>query len=142
MFRFWRPKDTTPPPAPLPADRADRGRQARLRGLAAESLAADLLIRRGLRIVDRNYRCKGGEIDLVARDGDTLVFVEVRTRNSSAFGGAAASIGPRKQARLALAANHYLAAHRETAKLFCRFDCVLIDPEGQMEWIPDAFRLD
>ena len=76
------------------------------RGAAAEALAAEYLSARGLAIVARNYRCRGGEIDLIARDGDTLVFVEVRLRSSTAFGGAAAGITAAKRRRIALAARH------------------------------------
>src|ERR1044072_679376 len=74
------------------------------RGVAAEELAAAFLQEHGLRIIARNYRCRLGEIDLVALERGTTVFVEVRQRSSSAFGGAAASITARKQARLIRAA--------------------------------------
>ncbi|MGH8799565.1 MAG: YraN family protein [Casimicrobiaceae bacterium] len=108
------------------------------RGAAAEALAAEFLQVCGLAIVERNYRCRGGEIDLIARDGDTLVFVEVRLRSSAAFGGAAASITAAKRRRLALAAAHYLARlNREPPP--CRFDAILLatlDP-GRIEWLVD-----
>lgn len=107
-------------------------------GAAAEAAAAQLLEKRGLRIIARNFRVKGGEIDLVCRDGDTTVFVEVRLRTRSDFGGAAASITVTKQRRLILAARHWLARHGETP---CRFDAVLSDGNS-MEWVRDAFRLD
>ncbi|MFI4953220.1 MAG: YraN family protein, partial [Burkholderiales bacterium] len=77
------------------------------RGAAAEALAAEFLQARGLAIIERNYRCRGGEIDLIARDGETLIFVEVRLRSSAAFGGAAASITAAKRKRLTFAAAHY-----------------------------------
>lgn len=86
----------------------------------------------------RNFRVKGGEIDLVCRDGATTVFVEVRRRANADFGGAASSITVRKQRRLILAARHWLARHGDTA---CRFDCVLFEGD-QMEWLKDAFRAD
>ena len=72
-------------------------------GDAGEALAAGFLVARGLSIVERKFRCRGGEIDLIARDGDTLVFVEVRLRSSSAFGGAKESITATKRARMKLA---------------------------------------
>src|SRR5690606_24818947 len=78
-------------------------------GTLAEEQAAQHLARHGLKILARNYRCRGGEIDLVCRDGATLVFVEVRLRTHRGYGGAAASITPAKQRRITLAANHYLA---------------------------------
>ncbi len=104
-------------------------------GAAGEARAADFLAAQGLRIVCRNFRVRGGEIDLVCRDGDTLVFVEVRLRSGGGYGGAAASITKTKQSRLILAARHWLARHGEQA---CRFDCVLIQ-EGKLEWLRDAF---
>src|SRR5688572_7769430 len=79
------------------------------RGVEAEAMAAAFLERKGLRVLECNYRCRLGEIDLVARDGATTVFVEVRRRASSAFGGAAASITRTKRLRLVKAARHYLS---------------------------------
>ncbi len=107
-------------------------------GAAAEALAAHFLERRGLRVLERNFRVRGGEIDLVCADGPMLVFVEVRLRRSAGFGGAAASITPAKQRRLILAARHYLAGRPERP---CRFDAVLLDGPGagRIEWIRDAF---
>ena len=107
-------------------------------GAAAEQAAADFLAARGLRVVARNFRVRGGEIDLVCRDGGNTVFVEVRSRARADFGGAAASITAAKQARLILAARHWLARHGEQP---CRFDCIAIDG-GRLEWIKDAFRAD
>lgn len=109
------------------------------KGAAGESAAAEYLAERGLAVVARNFRVKGGEIDLVCRDGAAVVFVEVRLRSRSGFGGAAASIDARKQARIILAARHWLARHRHDGP--CRFDCVLIEG-GRIEWVRDAFRVD
>jgi len=108
------------------------------RGAAAEELAAVFLEGRGLRIVERNYRCRFGEIDLVARSGAVLVFVVVRARKSEAFGGAAGSITAAKRRRLVAAARHYLAKHRVSRA--CRFDVVLLrGREQEIEWLSDAF---
>ena len=104
-------------------------------GSEAEEQAAQHLLRQGLKILARNYRCRGGEIDLVCRDGATLVFVEVRLRTHHGYGGAAASITPAKQRRLVLAANHYLAGKPLPA---CRFDAVLLDG-ANIDWIKNAF---
>jgi putative endonuclease len=106
-------------------------------GLEAEDLAAAYLQRRGLKLRARNYSCRLGEIDLVLLDGATVVFVEVRQRSGRAFGGAAESITARKRKKLVAAARHFLA--RERALPACRFDAVLVDGEGRVEWIRDAF---
>jgi putative endonuclease len=108
------------------------------RGVEAEAMAAAFLEHRGLRVLERNYRCRLGEIDLVARDGDTTVFVEVRQRASGAFGGAAASITATKRARLLRAARHYLSRLRATPA--CRFDALLIEGDPpRIDWIRNAF---
>lgn len=111
------------------------GRQ--LAGSAAEDLAARYLEDQGLAIVDRNWRCRAGEIDLVAREGATLVFVEVRLRTSAAFGGAPASVDAHKQRRILAAARQYLAG-RDVA---CRCDVIVLDrlDPARVEWIRDAF---
>lgn len=104
-------------------------------GAAGEEIAARHLVAQGLQVLARNFRVKGGEIDIVCRDGATVVFVEVRQRASAGFGGAAYSITPAKQKRLILVARHWLARHGDCD---CRFDCVLIDG-GKLEWIRHAF---
>ena len=107
------------------------------RGAAAEALAAEFLQARGLKIVARNYRCRGGEIDLIASDGDTLIFVEVRLRSDAAFGGAGESITAAKKKRLRFAAAHYLS--RLSQEPPCRFDAILLsslDPD-RIEWLVD-----
>lgn len=112
-------------------------------GRRAEELAARFLERKGLRVLARNFRCRGGEIDLVCADGAALVFVEVRLRRHAGYGGAAASVTQAKQRRVILAARHYLAAHA-AAERDCRFDCVLLDglAAGGIEWVRDAFAAD
>lgn len=112
---------------------------AQLSGGRGEDTAVDLLESHGLRIVARNYRTRFGEIDIVARDGDCLVFVEVRVRSAGRFGGAMESVGARKRSRLVAAAQLYLLQTR--SRLACRFDVVAID-EGKPEWLRAAFSLD
>ena len=107
------------------------------RGMQFEDEALQFLRHAGLKLEERNYTCRLGEIDLVMRDGATLVFVEVRMRRNHAFGAAADSITPRKRARLLAAARHYLSGRR--AMPACRFDAVLIDGSGTPEWVRDAF---
>ena len=111
------------------------------RGREAETLAAHYLEAHGQRVLARNFRIRGGEIDLICRDGKGLVFVEVRLRSRSDFGGAGASITAAKQRRIILAARHYLAGKPECD---CRFDCILLDAldENRIEWIKNAFSAD
>jgi putative endonuclease len=110
------------------------------RGDAGEDEALAYLQERGLRLLQRNYRTPGrggGEIDLImqALDG-TVVFVEVRQRSRSDFGGAAASVGFHKQRRIVLAAQHYLFRWRRLPPT--RFDVVIIEAQGP-QWLPAAF---
>ncbi len=113
------------------------------RGDEAETRALAWLTAKGLRLVERNYRVargprsRGGEIDLILRDGDgTLVFVEVRVRATSNQGGAAASVGRPKQHRLVWAAQHFLLRFESPPP--CRFDVLAIDGE-QVQWLQAAF---
>ncbi|MBI4807920.1 MAG: YraN family protein [Nitrosomonadales bacterium] len=108
-------------------------------GAQAEQLAAQFLQRQGLTLVESNYRCRFGEIDLILRDGDALVFAEVRQRSRSDFGGAAASIDRHKQQRLILTAQHYLASLPRIPS--CRFDALLLDSTAKVEWVKNAFEV-
>ncbi|MCX8018562.1 MAG: YraN family protein [Rhodocyclaceae bacterium] len=107
-------------------------------GKAGETAAAEHLAAQGLAILARNFRVKGGETDIVCREGAITVFVEVRRRARADFGGAAASITAAKRQRVIHAARHWLLRHGEGP---CRFDCVLIDG-GRLEWLRDAFAAD
>ena len=104
-------------------------------GRRAEELAARFLADRGLAVVLRNFRCRRGEIDIIARDGEALVFVEVRLRSRSDFGDAAASISAAKRARIAAAAAYYLARFPRTPP--CRIDALLLADldSGRIEWL-------
>jgi len=108
------------------------------RGEVAERLAATFLQDQGLKVMLRNYRCRFGEIDLIARDGKTLVFVEVRSRTTERFGGAGASITRAKRDKLLRSAKQYLAQSHSAQP--CRFDAILVrgDPPV-VEWIRNAF---
>ena len=116
---------------------AERAKRAEL-GVRAEELCAELLRRSGLRVLARNWRCRHGEIDLVAEDGGTLVFAEVRYRRDERFGGAAGSVTARKQARLIAAARLYLMRRPDAD---CRFDVLLLDSleAERIRWIRNAF---
>ena len=121
---------------PAPAVRTPKQRA----GDAAEEAAAKHLAAAGCRIVARNARYRDGEVDLVARERDVLVFVEVRMRVSSRFGGAAVSVNSLKQKRIARAAQHWLFANHGERWPACRFDVVTVDGNGTIDWIRDAFQ--
>lgn len=108
-------------------------------GSEAEKIAADFLQRQGLTLVDSNFHCRFGEIDLVMREGATLVFVEVRLRRDPAYGGAGGSITLAKQQKLMRTAQYYLQLHGDSA---CRFDAILMArPDARnIEWIRNAFE--
>ncbi len=107
-------------------------------GSAAEMQAEHYLLAQGLTLVERNFRCRMGEIDLIMRDQATVVFVEVRSRTGNRFGGALASIDARKQQKLIVTAQMYLQRLRATPP--CRFDVVLIQgAQAAPYWIRNAF---
>lgn len=108
-------------------------------GAQAEQVAAQFLQKNGLRLIQSNFRCRFGEIDLILRDGETLIFAEVRQRSRGDFGGAAASIDAHKQRRLILTAQHYLASLPRIPP--CRFDAVLLDAADNVEWVKNAFEV-
>jgi putative endonuclease len=117
----------------------------RAAGDAFEQRACVELERAGLTLLARNYNTRHGELDLVMRDGDTVVFVEVRYRRSASHGDAAASITASKQAKLILAAQHWLATHPQHARYPCRFDVVSYDGPSDAahgEWLRNAFDAD
>lgn len=113
-------------------------------GALREDQALAYLRNAGLKLLMRNYRCRTGEIDLVMLDRNVLALVEVRFRRSNDFGGAAASVGVRKQRRLHSAARHLMHVHAELRNYPARFDIVAIEAGGsglQINWIKDAFRV-
>ena len=114
-------------------------------GHRAESRALAYLQEAGVTLLARNLRCQAGEIDLVCLDGATLVFIEVRERRNTRFGGAAASIGHSKQQRLMRAAAYWLPRLRQrcfAGRLpACRFDAVVLNGQTT-EWIRNAFAMD
>ena len=124
----------------MPAPSAPRTPKQRA-GDAAEDAAAKHLVACGCRIVARNARYRDGEVDLVARERDVLVFVEVRMRGSLRFGGAAVSVNSLKRKRIARAAQHWLFGEYGERWPACRFDVVTVDGSGTIEWIRDAFQM-
>jgi len=112
-------------------------------GQEAETRAVQFLASAGLAILLRNYRCRMGELDIVARDGAVLVIAEVRLRSRSDYGGAAASITLTKRQRIVRTARHLLARNASMARMPARFDVVLVPPAGagEIEWIRAAFAV-
>ncbi|MET1254021.1 YraN family protein [Aliikangiella maris] len=111
-------------------------------GFSLEVYAKTQIESVGYQIVATNYACKLGEIDIIAKKNNVLVFIEVRYRKNSRFGGALASITPQKQKRLILTASHYLQQKKLTNKIACRFDVFAIQgnlPSLHYEWIENAF---
>lgn len=114
----------------------------RAKGDAYEKVARHHLQQQGLKFVAQNVNYKGGEIDLIMKDGVQLVFIEVRFRRSKQFGGAAASVAYKKQQRIILAAQLYLQKQFGNHPPSCRFDVVAIDGEendSQLTWLKNAF---
>ena len=109
-------------------------------GSGAEARAARFLDAAGLRLVQRNYRCRMGELDLVARQGNLLIVAEVRLRSSEHYGGAAASITHAKRQRIVRTTRHLLARYPSLQQCAVRFDALLLEGEdGPIEWIKGAF---
>lgn len=111
-------------------------------GDAAEEAASAHLTEQGLRVIARNVRYPDGELDVIAADGATLVFVEVRLRSSDSYGGALASVDANKRRRVIRAAQHYLDAHTRGGSRSlppCRFDVIAADASGVTEWVRGAF---
>jgi putative endonuclease len=133
------PRDTAPAAAHA---RAVKG--SPLNGRSAEDLAAAYLGVHGLELLDRNVRCKAGEIDLVCREGATLILIEVRQRARSDFGGALASVAGSKRRKILRAARFVLHTRAEWRGCLVRFDVVGVhgSPQGthEIEWVKDAFR--
>jgi len=114
------------------------------KGKHAEQLTLTYLKRQGLRLVERNYRCRAGEVDLILRDGQTLAFVEVRSRISAGFISPKESVNWRKQQRLARVAACYLRARPHLAHCPMRFDVVSLtwpNHRARFEWIKNAFHV-
>jgi putative endonuclease len=107
-------------------------------GSLAENSACAFLESQGFTIVSRNFLRRFGELDVVARAGELLIVVEVRSRASEQFGGAAASVGRPKQRRIAATAALFLQAHRELRHCRVRFDVIVVR-DGSIEWLKHAF---
>lgn len=112
-------------------------------GNDSESLAGRFLMQKGYQIVETNFSCKRGEIDLIARKDDLLVFVEVRSKTSAQYGQPLETVNRKKQEKIRKAAEYYLYVHPELAGLYCRFDVISIlwqNGKVRLNWIADAFQ--
>ncbi|WP_131795605.1 YraN family protein [Fluoribacter gormanii] len=113
------------------------------KGRIAEQKALAYLKKQGLELITQNYNCRLGEIDLIMRDKEQLVFIEVRSRVSTQFGGGIASITYTKKQKILKAATYYLLEHQQYDQLALRFDVVSIDgTSASINWIKDAFGAD
>lgn len=109
-------------------------------GDEAETRALTFLKRQGLSLIERNYHCRRGEIDLIMLDTNCLVFVEVRMRNNKFYGSGADTVTRSKMRKIATTAQHYLTTHTIEGNLDCRFDVISIDED--IDWFQNAFTLD
>ncbi|WJW74831.1 YraN family protein [Thiohalobacter sp. IOR34] len=122
-----------------------RNNRNRLRGRYAEDRALHYLQRHGLRLLARNFHCRGGEIDLIMQQGDSLIFVEVRYRSRSDYGSGLESVDRRKRERIRHCALHYLQRHPRLQERPMRFDVVAIAASdgphepARIDWIRNAF---
>lgn len=114
-------------------------------GNKGEDLAVQFLKRKGIKIIDRSYRVKAGEIDIIAKDRQTYCFIEVKSRSGDKFGTALEAVDRKKKERMTRAALWYLQSHRLTEHP-CRFDVVAIQSDGaeepKIEWLQNAFEMD
>jgi putative endonuclease len=111
-------------------------------GKETELIAQQFLMREGLVLVTKNFRCRGGEIDLIMEDKTSLIFIEVRFRRRATFGSAIESVTQQKQARIIHTAQIFLQQHPKSYHNY-RFDVIAITPSGEkneIQWIRDAFQ--
>lgn len=108
-----------------------------LRGDKAEQLACEYLIKQGLQLIEKNYRSRYGEIDLIMRDEQILVVVEVRLRTSNRYGSAEESITQTKQSRIIATTQHYINATKTKSAI--RFDVIAMSRNDEINWIKNAF---
>ncbi len=108
-----------------------------MRGEKSEQIALQYLVKQGLIAIDKNYHCKHGELDLIMRDQQTLVIIEVRYRKSKKFGGAEESITATKQSRIIATTQHYLLVNK--IKSAIRFDVIAMSGNNEINWIKNAF---
>lgn len=125
-------------------NKQQKNHQGKIKGQLIEDKASRWLEEQGLTLLQRNYRCKLGEIDIIMLDGQQLVFIEVRFRNSNNFGSAAESVNWHKQKKLLKAAGYFLLINKKYRHLICRFDVIAAQPMQNQnkinyQWIKNAF---
>jgi len=109
-----------------------------LRGEKSEQLACQYLLKQGLHLVDKNFRCKYGELDLIMKDSETLVIVEVRFRKSNKYGGALESISKKKQSRIITTTQYFISSNKINSQV--RFDVITMSSDTDINWIKNAFQ--
>jgi putative endonuclease len=112
---------------------------SRLRGQWAEARAKSFLTQRGIILIDQNVRLKGSELDLIGREGEFIIFFEIKYRSSHTFGNALESLHPGQMNRIRQGAERYLMEHPEYQALACRFDVLALMPHRPIEWVIGAF---
>lgn len=117
----------------------DKRTDKRIKGDDKERLAEEYLLSKGFTLIQRNFLCKTGEIDLIMQDQEYLVFIEVRYRENKDFGGALASITAGKQRKLRRTAEYFLLQNFGNTPPVCRFDVIAIEGKNELEWIKNAF---
>ena len=130
--------------------KSEKGAISRKKGYYVEKIVTTFLIKQGLEEICCNYSCKSGEIDLILKDQDTLVFTEIRYRNSTSFGSSIETVSTNKQKKIIRTAEHFLQANPWSKNYYCRFDVVGASPsilkkdisydELELNWIKDAFQ--
>lgn len=117
--------------------------QNKSKGLHYESLAKEYLLERGLSLLNTNFHCRYGEIDLIMLQQEVLCFIEVKFRNSLGFGGAASAISAQKQNKIVKSAQYFLSVNKKLAQHAMRFDALLIQQQASKDhninWIQNAF---
>ncbi|NOQ77221.1 MAG: YraN family protein [Methylococcaceae bacterium] len=109
-----------------------------IRGEKSEQQACQYLLKQGLHLIEKNFRCKYGELDLIMRDAQALIIVEVRFRKSNQFGGAIESISRKKQSRIIATTQYYLSTHKIDSPV--RFDVIAMSNDTDINWIKNAFQ--
>jgi len=130
--------------------KSEKGAISRTKGYLVEEIVKTYLVKQGLKEICSNYRCKIGEIDLILKDQDTLVFTEIRYRNNANFGSGIETVSGSKQKKIIRTAEHFLQSNRWSKNLFCRFDVIGASPSMlkedhcynglEINWIKDAFQ--